>query len=164
MQQPETAQQYLDRALEAPVALNDAKVVVVRKAELYGGLYALALLACLVLIFYHGWFRWIAGFLVATCLVAAWSMRGALASIGHWYAELRWADSVLAKHRVLNAAALMLLMYALLAVWHPWPLPALPVFLAAIINYLHHVGYRASQNVSPADGPYPDGSLNQPKR
>ncbi len=112
---------------------------------MYGGAYLFAFVACVVLIFYAGWFRWIAGFFVALCLVTAWGMRGALAELRRSYVALGRGDTVLTNHRMLNAIALVLVAYALLAVWASWPVPSLAILGAAIINFIHYAGYRGSR-------------------
>ena len=141
----QTAQELLEEAIAAPEAADKAKRKILEKAEMYGGAYLFAFVACVVLIFYAGWFRWVAGFFVALCLIAAWGMRGALAELRRSYVALGRGDSVLTNHRMLNAIALVLVTYALLAVWASWPVPSLAVLAAAIINFIHYAGYRRSR-------------------
>lgn len=136
---PQTAEQFI---AEADAAAELAKKTIREKAQLYGAVYLFAFVACVVLFFYAGWFRWVAGLFVAACLLTAWSMRGALAELRRAHLTLGCGDSVLHNHRVLNLVALALLCYALAAVWVPLPVPSLAVFVAAIINFTHYAGYR----------------------
>lgn len=142
MTRPETADEALESARKAPHVRDRAKATIVENAQLYGGLYFVAIPACVVLIFYAGWFRWVAGFLVVACLMSAWNMRRTLSHLGNAYVQLGWGDAVLGKHRALNAFALALLVYAFLAVWRGWPLPLVAVLIAALINFAHYAGYR----------------------
>ena len=51
---------------------------------------------------------------------------------------------MLRNHRLMNAFAVGLLVYAIGAVWGRWPVPALALAFAAVINYAHYSGYKAA--------------------
>jgi hypothetical protein len=142
MRRPQTAEELLDEAIAAPDIANAIKSAIPEKAQLYAAAYVLAFVSCIVLLFYAGWFRWVAGFLVAACLASSWSMRGALAELRRAYTTMGSGDAVLKNHRLLNGTAIALLGYALGAVWAGWPLPLLAVLIAAVINFAHYAGYR----------------------
>lgn len=140
MQRLQTSAKLLQEAIDAPAHANAIRRAIPEKSQLYGAFYVLAFVSCLVLLFYAGWFRWVAGFFVAACLASAWSMKSALCALRNAYAAMGVADSVLGNHKLVNWAALLFLLYALSAVWAGWPLPSLAVLVAAVINFSHYAG------------------------
>ena len=90
------------------------------------------------------WARWLPSFLVGFCLVSAFSMAAVLKDLAKANRFYRAKDGVLRNHRLMNAFAVGLLVYALCAVWGRWPVPALAVVIAAVINYVHYGGYKAA--------------------
>ena len=142
MSPQQTPEQLITEALAAPEQREAALRAIPEKALLYGAPYFLALVGCTVLLFYAGWFRWVAGLLIALCLVTAWSMRGAFVELRRASIAAGFGVGVLPSHRLLNALALLLLAYALLAVWGGWPFPVLAVLIAFAINLVHYAGFR----------------------
>ena len=59
---------------------------------------------------------------------------------------LRTGDFVLRNPRIMSAIAIALLGYALAANWGRWPLPALVVLAALVINFAHFAGYLDPQH------------------
>ena len=140
---PKNPTEFLDAAIAAPEIVKQLKNDIPEKSGLYGFPYFLALIGCIALHFYDSnWLRWTTGFLIAICLAAAWSMRGTLAELARALEALRTGDFVLRNHRIMNAIAIALLVYALAGNWGRWPLPALAILAALAINFAHFAGYR----------------------
>ena len=120
------------------------KADVATKSQLYAALYLAAFAACVPVSWMPNWARWLPSSLVGFCLVSAFSMAvllNHLTRANRFYGE---KDGVLRNHRLMNAFAVGLLVYALGAVWGRWPVPALAVAIAAVINYAHYNGYKAA--------------------
>lgn len=147
MRRLQTAEELLEEVIAAPEIAKAIKHAIPEKSMQYAGAYAFAFVSCFVLLFYGGWFRWVAGLFVAACLASAWSMRGTLAGLRAAYVAMGSGDTVLRNHRLLNGAAIALLTFALGAVWAGWPLPLLAVLIAAVINFAHYAGYHRLQQV-----------------
>ena len=130
--------------LAAAESEESAKASVPEKAQLYAGLYLFAFLACLAAIWLPPWARWIAGTLVSVCLLTAFSMAGVFVTLARASRFYRHRNVVLRHHRLMNALAMLLLLYALGAIWSGWPAPAFAVLVAAIINFVHFGGYKNS--------------------
>ena len=120
------------------------KAAVATKSQLYAALYLVAFVACVPMSWLPPWAKWLASFLVGFCLVSAFSMAGVLSALARANRFYAARDGVLRNHRVMNAIAVGLLVYALCAVWGRWPLPALAVVIAALINFAHYGGYKAA--------------------
>jgi hypothetical protein len=135
---------HLSVVADALENIEPLKTAIAEKAEIYGGGHVLALIACLVLVFYSVWTRWGAEFFVFVCLFSTWSMRNIMSKLQSATAIANFGkrDMVLRNHQILNYVALVLMSYACVAVWAAWPWPGLAVFLAMLINMTHYAGYR----------------------
>jgi hypothetical protein len=132
--------------LEAAEAEDASKASITTKSQLYAALYLAAFVACLPVSMLPPWAKWLPSFLVGFCVVSAFSMAGVfseLAKANRFYGD---RNGVLRNHRWMNASAIALLVYALCAVWGRWPVPALAVLIAAVINFAHYGGYKSAMN------------------
>jgi MFS superfamily sulfate permease-like transporter len=123
----------------------DANVVqVVAKSQLYAGVHILTLIACVLLWLLPSWWRWVAGMLVTFALLTSCSMAGVLHTLHRANRFYNRVDVVLQNHRLMNAAGILLLLYALAAVWTGLPGSFLAVLLSAFLNFMHFAGYRSA--------------------
>lgn len=120
------------------------KAAVATKSQLYAALYLAAFAACVPVSWMPNWARWLPSSLVGFCLVSAFSMAVLLNHLTRANRFYGAKDSVLRNHRLMNAIAVGLLVYAISAVWGRWPVPALALAFAAGINYAHYSGYKAA--------------------
>lgn len=120
------------------------KAAVATKSQLYAALYLAAFAACVPVSWMPNWARWLPSSLVGFCLVSAFSMAVLLNHLARASRFYGAKDGVLRNHRLMNAFAVGLLVYAIGAVWGRWPVPALALAFAAVINYAHYSGYKAA--------------------
>lgn len=120
------------------------KAAVATKSVLYVLLYLTAFGACIPVSRLPHWAKWLPAGLVFLCLVTAFSMASMLSQLAKANRFYGAKNGVLRNHRLMNAFAIGLLVYALCAIWGRWPVPALAVLIGAFINFVHHSGYKAA--------------------